>query len=204
MILLETEPESRISDREIAVLMRRLCQHLGIAFSANRVLPSLADLSHKGRSTSEVDQLNAIGTQFGIRFRSMTGSLRDLVHSVSDSGPVIVRPGSNSRRAEEGGTSPALVLDVRTRNQILVNQDGVDRKESTRWLRKNIQCESDQQYHWLLVQPNVGCRTRFKISISGRNSNGGYETTPQVVCIAEAGGLGYPYDSDLFDCYRVA
>ena len=42
-------------------LFKRLCSHLGIPFSANKVFPGLADLNRNGQTVREVDQLNAIG-----------------------------------------------------------------------------------------------------------------------------------------------
>lgn len=132
--------------------MQRLCTHLGIAFSANRVFPGLADLNRNGRSVSDVDQLNAIGKQFGIRFREMSGSLRELINTLSDAGPVVIRAnGDLSGDAE----SPTLLLEVKTRNQVLIHQQGVDQKKSVRWLRKNLKSSSDNQYRWLLVQPTL-------------------------------------------------
>lgn len=141
---------ARMSGAETSALMRRLCEHLGIAFSANRVFPSLADLNRDGGPIEEVEELNAIGKHFGIRFRQMSGTLRDLVHSVSDSGPVIVHPTSS---ANNDGSGAVLILGVQGRNRLTTNQNGVDRVESNGWLRKNLESDSDGNYRWLLVQP---------------------------------------------------
>ena len=76
--------------------------NLRIAFSVNKVFLSLADLNQNGLTVTEVEEVNAIGKHFGIRFREMTGSMRDLAHTVSDSGMILVRPkpDSNGERAE--------------------------------------------------------------------------------------------------------
>ncbi len=139
----------KTSSRETSILVNRLCEHLGIAFSANRVLPSLADLERDGKSASNLDTFNAAGKQFGLRFRPLSGSLRDLVNSVSDSGPVLILPDDT----ENENNPPTLVLESLPRNQLAVFQNGVDRKEPTRWLQKQLTRDSDRQYRWLLVQP---------------------------------------------------
>lgn len=140
-----------MSSAETSALMRRLCEHLGIAFSANRVFPGLADLNRDGEPTEEVDDLNAIGKHFGIRFRQMSGNFRDLVHSVSDSGPVVVRPKSFVSESDENGV--VLVLQDQGRGRFAVNHQGVDRVETGRWLQKNLERDTEGNYQWLLVQP---------------------------------------------------
>jgi hypothetical protein len=82
--------------------MQRLCEYFGVAFSENRVHPGLADLDSQFNVVSDVDRLNAVGKQFGIRFREMTGSLRDLMSTVSDSGPAV----RFHRRIRETSMSP--------------------------------------------------------------------------------------------------
>lgn len=136
--------------------MRRLCVHLGIAFSENRVFPGLADLNQNGRQTSEVDELNAIGKQFGIRFRKMTGSIRDLLQTVSDSGPVLISPPQDPKTGER--PSPALILGVKSRSRFVLSQHGNDRIESPGWIRQNLPRSSDQ-YEWLLVQPMLAAES---------------------------------------------
>ena len=96
--LIETLPKNRISDTETADLMRRICQHHGIAFSANKVAPSLADLNQSGTSVNAVEELNVIGKHFGIRFREMSGSMRELSHTVSETGMVLAKSDSNSSK----------------------------------------------------------------------------------------------------------
>ena len=145
----------RISSRDTSSVIRRLCDHLGIAFSENRVFPSLADLNQNGRIVDEIEELNAIGKQFGIRFRKMSGSLSDLIQTVGDSGPVLVRPAFGL----EETLPPALVLEVKSRSRIVVSQDSQDRIESPSWLRKRLQRNSDNQYEWLLVQPMLAAES---------------------------------------------
>ncbi|MFT7630757.1 MAG: putative ABC transport system ATP-binding protein [Mariniblastus sp.] len=140
----------RLSSGETAALMQRICEHLGIAFSANRVFPSLADLNQGGEEVSEVAKLNAIGKHFGIRFREMVGSLRDLNHTVSDSGLILVRPKFTS---EDEPEAPILVLTAKSRSKFLINQHGEDSTVPLSWLKKNLEQDEEQRYHWLLIQP---------------------------------------------------
>ena len=150
-ILLDvTAPTNELSSNEITSLMKRLCAHLGIAFSVNRIAPSLADLSRSEEEVSDVVQLNAVGMLFGIRFREMTGKTRAMLHSVSDAGPVIVQTKKDSQSSD---FDSALVLKTKSRSRVLLSQNGVDRVESVRWFRKNLQLNEDKQYRWLLVQP---------------------------------------------------
>lgn len=139
----------RLSSQQASTLLRRLCEHLGIAFTANRISPSLADLSDPGDEVTGVDQLNAVGKHFGIRFRQMSGSIRELLQTVNDAGPaVLYSPKKGSEELES-----YLVLGARGRNRLLISQNGEDRVESVRWMRKNIQRDRSNGYQWLLVQP---------------------------------------------------
>lgn len=159
-----------MSGAETSVLMRRLCEHLGIAFSANRVFPSLADLNQDGEPIDDVEELNAIGKHFGIRFRQMAGTLKDLVHSVSDSGPVVVKAKTSSVSDEPG---LVLVLEVKGRGRLTINVNGDDRIEPNRWLRKNLECDREGNYCWLLVQPMLAVdhASRFQYQ-------GGFQAEP--------------------------
>lgn len=130
--------------------MQRICEHLGIAFSANKVFPSLADLNQDGITVQETEELNAIGKHFGIRFREMTGSMRDLAYAVSDSGIAVVSPKPDGN--DEPG-SPTLVLTAKSRNRFLIHRNGQDRIVSVGLLRKNLPRTDDKKYAWLLVQP---------------------------------------------------
>ncbi len=145
--VLQTGPD-RLSSQQTTKLLRRLCEHLGIAFSANRVSPSLADLNQSDEQVEHVQQLNAIGKQFGIRFRQMSGSISELLQTVNDAGPAVLHCRQNT---DESDTF--LVLETRGRNRILISHDGTDRVESVRWLRKTMEREGRAGYRWLLVQP---------------------------------------------------
>lgn len=138
----------RLSSQQTSAILRRLCEHLGIAFSANRISPSLADLNDPTDEVAGLQQLNAVGKHFGIRFRQMSGSLRELLKTVNDAGPAVVY----SQQGSEG-LETCLVLKARGRSRLLINQDGEDRVETVRWLRKNIQRDGSAGYQWLLVQP---------------------------------------------------
>ena len=174
MILLDTDPNNQVSTATISSLMQRLCTHLGIAYSANRALPSLADLNRDGRTVREADQLNAIGKQFGIRFREMSGSLRDLINSVADSGPVVVRCQDDK---QEDSSSSALILKIKGRSEATINQNGFDRNESTRWLKRNIKRDENNQYNWLLVQPMLAAENASRFHYQGAVSS---ETLPPL------------------------
>lgn len=130
-------------------MLQRVCEHFGVAYSANRVFPSMADLNQDGTTVSEVDELNAIGKHFGIRFREMSGSLKDLVHNVSDSALVLVR--SDSEAADEN--SPLLIMNARGANRLTINQGERDRTVKKGWLHKQLAAGDDGLYHWFLVQP---------------------------------------------------
>lgn len=143
--------------------MQRLCEHQGIAFSANKVLPSLADLNRTGHAVSEIDQLNAIGKQFGVRFRDMSGSIRELLQTVSDSGPVVVR----TKQEQQGSETPVLVLNAQARNQVLLSQDGIDQKKSAGWLKRNLELNSEKEYQWLLVQPMLAAENASRFHYQG-------------------------------------
>jgi len=145
--VLQTDVD-RLSSQQASDLLRRLCEHLGIAFSANRVPPSLADLSESGEEIAGAEQLNAIGKHFGIRFRKMTGSIRELLQTVNDSGPAVVYSDQNS-----GELEPYLVLGTRGRNRIEICHDGKDQIESVQWLKRNIKTNEGSGFQWLLVQP---------------------------------------------------
>ncbi len=153
--------EEQVSSAEIVALMRRICEHLGIAFSANRVFPSLADLSQDGHAVGQVELFNAIGKHFGIRFREMTGSLRELTYIVSDSGPVLVRPKFTQGDDSQNGV---LVLDAKKRNRLTINQMGEDQQVPSGWLKQNLQRDDQNQYRWLLIQPMLAAEnaSRFQ------------------------------------------
>ena len=128
--------------------MQRICEHLGIAFSANKVFPSLADLNQDGLTVTEVEELNAIGKHFGIRFREMSGSMRDLTQTVSDAGMVL------AKTMTSGDSSNAiLVIASQSRSRFLVHEKGEDKTVARAIVRKRLNRDHDKNYHWLLIQP---------------------------------------------------
>ena len=144
----KTASNNRISSNDIAGLMQRICEHLGIAFSANKVFPSLADLNQDGLTVTEVEELNAIGKHFGIRFREMSGSMRDLTQTVSDAGMVL------AKTMTSGDSSNAiLVIASQSRSRFLVHEKGEDKTVARAIVRKRLNRDHDKNYHWLLIQP---------------------------------------------------
>ncbi len=144
--MIELLSQNRISGNEIAGLMQRICEHLGFAFSSNKVYPSLADLNQDGTSVSAAEELNAIGKHFGIRFREMSGSIRDLAYTVNSGGMALI-----GHRSENSDT--ILVLESKGRNRFLINHNGSDRLVSLGGLRKLLLRDQDKNYNWHLVQP---------------------------------------------------
>lgn len=138
----------RLTSQQASTLVRRLCEHLGVAFSANRISPSLADLNDPSGEVGAVEQLNAIGKHFGIRFRVMSGSIRELVETVSNAGPAVINV-----KQKSGKSKTCLALGTRGRNRIEVSDEGVDRVESVRWLQSGMERDANSKYQWLLVQP---------------------------------------------------
>ena len=135
---------------EINFLIRRICQELGIAFSANRVYPGIADLDKHGVDVASGELLNAMGRQFGFRFREMYGSLGDLKKTVANAGPVLLIK-SDSDFLDDN-TDMALVVEVKGRT-LTIHKNGADRKVNGGWIRKNYPPDQDKMYQWLLVQP---------------------------------------------------
>ena len=129
--------------------MQRICEHLGIAFSANKVFPSLADLNQDGVTVGEVEELNAIGKHFGIRFREMSGALRELAHTVGDAGIALAKTAPSSN----GSGNAFLIKAAKPRNRFLINQNGEDKTVSFGALRKLFQQDENKKFHWLLIQP---------------------------------------------------
>ncbi len=139
-----------MSNAEISALMQRICGHMKIAFSANRVFPCLADLDQEGRAVSDLDKFRALGKQFGIRFQQMSGSMRDLKQVVSDGGLILA--GHQSPDGDDSADD-LLILKTQSRNQFLVNHAGEEKTVSAKWLQCNLQEDKDGHYQWSLVQP---------------------------------------------------
>ena len=135
-------------------LIRRVCEHLQIAFSANRVFPILADLNQTDETVGQVAQLNAIGKHFGIRFREMSGSIQELSGMVSDAGPVLVQPNSNEEGFLENPIRDEfLILKTESRGRFQIHRDGVDQTVSRGWIKKHVGRDERSNYRWLLIQP---------------------------------------------------
>ncbi|MEL7498645.1 MAG: ATP-binding cassette domain-containing protein [Planctomycetota bacterium] len=151
MSTVQVAPDDRIARGDVASVLRRLCEHLGIAFSANKIFPSLADLQSDDGNSLDVDQLNSVGKHFGVRFREMSGTARDILNAVNDSGPVIVR--RQQGLMDDDQPSVTLILGTSLRGKLLINESGEDRVEPARWVRQNLRQDDSGQYRWLLVQP---------------------------------------------------
>ena len=139
--------------------MQRICEQLGIAFSSNKVFPSLADLNQGDTTLSEVEELNAIGKYFGIRFREMSGSMRELSYTVSGAGMVLAKSDSSPSKSENG----ILVLQSKSRGRFLINEDGADRVVSSGALRKKLSRDEDKGYRWFLIQPVLSAENASRI-----------------------------------------
>ena len=132
--------------------MRRICQHHGIAFSANKVAPSLADLNQSGTILDETEELNVIGKKFGIRFREASGSMRELSQAVNETGMVLAKPDSSNAESADSENS-ILLLGSKSRNRFLINQNGADEIISRRAIQKQLHRDQDKNFNWLLIQP---------------------------------------------------
>jgi len=149
---------------EINYLIRRICQQFGIAFSANRVYPGIADLDNDGVDVVSSDLLNAMGRQFGFRFRDMEGSLGDLINTVADAGPVLLIKSETD--VLDDNTELALLVESKGRT-LTVHQNGADKKVNNRWIRKNFPPNKGKQYHWLLVQPMLAAENASRFHYQG-------------------------------------
>ena len=155
---------------EITTLYRRICQRLGIAFSANRVRPGVADVVRGDTDVSSIEQMEAVGRQFGIRLRMMTGSLRDLVSTVTDSGPVlIVQPDDAAR--DPGMATMTLVLDAIGGGKLVVHENGSDVKVSGRKMRKRYGAGKTKELTWLLVQPMLAAEHASRFHYIGSTTS---------------------------------
>ena len=148
---------------EISDLLSRVCDHLGIAFSANRVFPGLADLSQDRKEPDLNADLNAIGKQFGIRFRPLSGSIKHLIYMVNDSGPVLV----SSRGIDGSFETLMLVLEIKSRGRILVHRNGEDVVVSIRWLQKQLGRDGENNFNWQLIQPVYVAQNASRIHYNG-------------------------------------
>ena len=163
MIKMSTGLQPGLTRDETIALIRRICERFQIAFSADRVHSSLADMVSIGTTPADVDQLNAVGKQFSIRFRELSGTFRDLVYSASDSEPVLVRTNGNSDQRPKS----ILILGLRGRSRVLVNIDGQDRIENISWLRQQLTIDSEKKYHWLFIQPMLAAESASRFHYRG-------------------------------------
>ena len=145
---------------DVTELMRRICEHLGIAFSANRVAPSLADLGVDVQVVVRVEEFNAVGKHFGIRFREMSGRFNELLETVNDAGPIMVDLNDVTK-------STALVLEVKSRGRVLVHVNGEDKTVSSRWLRQRLQQNENKHFEWLLIRPIFAAGQASRMHYSG-------------------------------------
>ncbi len=155
---------------EITALYRRICQRLGIAFSANRVRPGIADVVRGDAEVSTLDQMKAVGRQFGIRLRPMTGTMRDLVSTVTDSGPVLLI--LSEATADSNDLAMTLVLDVIRGGKLIVHENETDQKVSASSLRKRYGSKKNgKQLSWLLVQPMLAAQHASRFHYAGSTSS---------------------------------
>lgn len=157
-------PAKSSRTREISRWLRRICEHLGIAFSANRVFPGLADQEIDSNSVPDSTELNVAGRIFGLRFRQMVGTSRDLVEVVSDNGPVLVFPRGMTGDSLE---SAILVLRVVGWGRLLIHRDGQDQVVSRRWLQRQLDRSPEREYRWLLIQPMLAAESASRIHYQG-------------------------------------
>ena len=128
---------------QVTAIIRKLCERFQIAFSENRVNPTLSDLAVE--SSDDLNEvLNAVGKKFGLRFRPLVGNFRDLVDVVSDSGPAIIQTKTNQS---------LVILRPGKRGTFEIHFEGKDSTVSSRWLKKHIDANEEGFYTWLIAQP---------------------------------------------------
>ncbi len=165
-------------------LIRRICEQMGIAFSANRVYPGLADLQREGVEVPVATHLDAVGKQFGLRFRPMEGSFRDMINAATDSGPVLIGDLTPDKSADTGSRRLALVLNARQRGKLVVSRVGDgkttanEKTVSATWIRRNFRQEKSKTWRWLLVQPLLAAQEASSFD-SDYNISGNVPTPPK-------------------------
>ena len=167
---------------EINNLIRRICQQLGIAFSANRVFPGIADLERDGELAPPKETLDAIGRQFGFRFRPMEGSVRDLFNTVSDAGPVLLI--STRQKIRKKNLRLALVLKV-NRSSLTIHQNGTDQKVPPRWIRSNFPAKRGKNFSVVAGAANVSRRKRLSFPLPGKVRRRSDETAQAINFVFE-------------------
>ena len=156
-----------IDAKETTDIIRRICEELSIAFSANRVYPGIADLRSDGQTVPVEKHLDSVGKQFGLRFRKMSGPIRDLLSTVADSGPVLIGKLTLGDRLVAEDTPLTLILRFSGRNKLVIVQDGVEQTVKASWLRKNFRLKDSRSYNWLLAQPMLAAQNASRIHYDG-------------------------------------
>ena len=144
----EHSPVPSPLSRKLHLLIRKICEQMGIAYSENEVVQNFADVANSDSSIYAPETLNATCRSLGIRFREMNGTFRDLINAISGSGPVLVTP-KNSNELDE---CPILILEVQSRSRLLTYQNGQEKVVSWSWLRRNIVRSETRKFDWLLIQ----------------------------------------------------
>ncbi len=156
-----------IDAKETTDIIRRICEHMTIAFSANRVYPGIADLKTSDEPVEVEKHLDSVGKQFGIRFRPMSGPVRDLLSTVADSGPVLVGKLTLGDRLATEGAPLTLILRFSGRNKLVIVQDGIEQLVNTSWVRKRFRLKDSRDYNWLLAQPMLAAQNASRIHYDG-------------------------------------
>ena len=156
-----------IDAKETTDIIRRICEQLSIAFSANRVYPGIADLQSDGQIVPVEKHLDSVGKQFGLRFRRMSGPIRDLLSTVADSGPVLIGKLTLGDRLVDEETPLTLILRFSGRNKLVIVQDGVEQIVKAAWVRKHFRLKDSRSYNWLLAQPMLAAQNASRIHYDG-------------------------------------
>ena len=156
-----------IDARETTDIIRRICEELSIAFSANRVYPGIADLRADGQTVPVEKHLDSVGKQFGLRFRPMSGPIRDLLSTVADSGPVLIGKLTLGDRLVAEDTPLTLILRFSGRNKLVIVQDGVEQTVKASWVRRHFRLKDSRSYNWLLAQPMLAAQNASRIHYDG-------------------------------------
>ena len=156
-----------IDAKETTDIIRRICEQLSIAFSANRVYPGIADLRADGQTVSVEKHLDSVGKQFGLRFRPMSGPIRDLLSTVADSGPVLIGKLTLGDRLVAEDTPLTLILRFSGRNKLVIVQDGVEQIVKASWVRRHFRLKDSRSYNWLLAQPMLAAQNASRIHYDG-------------------------------------
>ena len=156
-----------IDAKETTDIIRRICEQLSIAFSANRVYPGIADLRADGQTVPVEKHLDSVGKQFGLRFRPMSGPIRDLLSTVADSGPVLIGKLTLGDRLVAEDTPLTLILRFSGRNKLVIVQDGVEQTVKASWIRRHFRLKDSRSYNWLLAQPMLAAQNASRIHYDG-------------------------------------